>query len=404
MKLFKRSKLNQKGFSHVEAVLAILVIAGITAVGVRVITGSHAATISKIVYTNGTGIYTVDAQGNNTKVYSSAKTANGGVSYATWANNQSQIYWGFKTQTTSAQIQKAPEIHSMTYDGQQVKNITSLDALPGYTQLTNLWWSESAQKLLFTLETNQTTTTLSSSYVYTMNSDGSGLKQIYTINGSIGYARAAYWSPNGKKVFIGVAGNISPWYGGYMIVVNSDGTNLITLKHDPLDPHGNLSTFASHNPWSSDSSNLVFSDNTNYNNQYVNAVMTEPSDGSKLPQFVSQISPSIRINNINNGPQWSSDGTSIVYCGKIIATTSSSQCYRVRFTAANQISPQTSVVVGSQITLMGSTFDFSPNSSAISYGIYSNNLNPLYKLNLNSGTSTNLNVVNTAPYFEWSIQ
>lgn len=43
MKLLKRMKLNSKGFSHVEAVIAILVIAGIAVVGVRVIGGSHAA-------------------------------------------------------------------------------------------------------------------------------------------------------------------------------------------------------------------------------------------------------------------------------------------------------------------------------------------------------------------------
>lgn len=52
MKLFKRRKLNQRGFGHIEAVLAILVIAGIAATGVRIMSGSHAATPNSIATQN----------------------------------------------------------------------------------------------------------------------------------------------------------------------------------------------------------------------------------------------------------------------------------------------------------------------------------------------------------------
>lgn len=48
MKLFKRIKLNSKGFSHVEAVLAVVIIATVAAVGVRVIGASHALAPSSV--------------------------------------------------------------------------------------------------------------------------------------------------------------------------------------------------------------------------------------------------------------------------------------------------------------------------------------------------------------------
>ena len=48
MKLFRKTKLNSNGFGHFEAVIAILVIAGIAAVGARVMFGSHAATSNNL--------------------------------------------------------------------------------------------------------------------------------------------------------------------------------------------------------------------------------------------------------------------------------------------------------------------------------------------------------------------
>jgi hypothetical protein len=52
MKQPNKIKLNQKGFSHVEAVIAILVVVGIAAAGTKVMFGSHAATPTGTVTTN----------------------------------------------------------------------------------------------------------------------------------------------------------------------------------------------------------------------------------------------------------------------------------------------------------------------------------------------------------------
>lgn len=156
------------------------------------------------------------------------------------------------------------QIMIMDEDGSNQHQITYT------TNNDNPSWSADGEKIVFVIN----------SFIYTMNSDGTGLKQIT--------ATSSYyptWSPDGSKIaFYSMAASLD------IFIINSDGTGLLNLTNN-----GVAEIFPS---WFPDGTKIAFLKG--------NEIYTMNTDGTNQVQltFTGSIIASF---------SWSPDGSRIVY-------------------------------------------------------------------------------------------
>ncbi len=252
----KLIKLNDQGFAHY--LLPALVIVLIAAVGIRVMTASHAATPSSI-----TGVGNVAQAltkhpdmvfvGNNELYKSNGTTiakainpsitapvgiyAGGGGMSTTFANNGKLIFY------LSEPGKASNYLYSVEPNGKKNTKITTIP-VPAGSFITSIDWSESASRLA--VVTGSTTAPYPST-LYTVDSSGNNLKTLYS--GDDFYPPA--WSPDGTKIAVGYNNTRSA-----VELMNADGTNQQTLPGN--GGCGNINDLEGLS-WTSDSQNIICS-------------------------------------------------------------------------------------------------------------------------------------------------
>ena len=314
MKSLKILRINSEGFSHVEAVLAIVVIAAIAAVGARVLLASHAATPNYMLYSYGSqtkSLVSSDALGNKTPITIANKKL---IFYGqyTWASNDSKIYFVGNLPTSSAS-----SIYTMDYNGKTVKKL-ALKPKIQVSNMYNLVWNDTGQKILFIDNENSAAGFIQT--IHTANADGSSHKVVYTLppTGSEQISEAQ-WSPDGSKILIQMVNmpNTTSSTGkvNRLIVMNADGTNQTILPTDNINSpyynaessNGSFLNLSATNSWSPDSKTIVYGDYTK--NGY--SVLTINADGTGIYD-IHDLNDNSGSNYIGVGPTWSKTGNYIV--------------------------------------------------------------------------------------------
>jgi Tol biopolymer transport system component len=236
MKLPKIIKLNSKGMIHHLALVVIIL--GVAVGGTAYLVGSHADTVSQLLYVNGSGYVTATAYGGKNQ----QQLAYGG--YPVWANNQSTIFYnGWRTvKKTSGNA-----IYSMAANGSNQTPISGILGTGGY--YNPIAWSQTALKLA----TSDCTVTSGQSHnckIVTMNADGSDQKTVLSGASGVFQFSGLQWSPNGKKLLFDQESSA----GGEIYVMNANGSDLVSL----YGPTASVS-LSNHNAWSADGSQIVMS-------------------------------------------------------------------------------------------------------------------------------------------------
>jgi len=181
MKQFRKTKLNQRGFGHVEAVIAILVIAGIAAVGARVLFASHAQTPDPVIAYQTVSATPLSESVNTANVYSGAvSTISPNNLLATsprYSTNGQYIAWEGSANPDSTNTGQIGIYNTQT-------NTQKVISLPTGTSFANsfsdLQWYPSNTKLAFVAATEPT-----GSFAYqleTINTDGTGATVVPNVN------------------------------------------------------------------------------------------------------------------------------------------------------------------------------------------------------------------------------
>jgi len=129
-----------------------------------------------------------------------------------------------------------------------------------------------------------------------MNSDGSNKNSIY-YNSQLTHQTA--WSPDGTEILFGMG----PYNHYDVFSINSDGSNLMNLTQDGMHS-GRVS-------WSPDGSQITFAQRTIPSYSYSVEVWVMNSDGSNQTMLTS--GGTCGYSCENDSPDWSPDGTKILY-------------------------------------------------------------------------------------------
>ena len=191
MNLLKKLNLNSNGFGHIEAVLAIVVIGAIGAIGVRVMTGSHAATPPtplSILFNSGTlstnnYIYTSDNSGHITNTHKLGQSA-------VWGLGGNFYY----IKGTSASVASSTIISPNT------NNVVAKPAIKaGLVTIEHISWSPAASKLAV-VESSGPNTGLPYA-LYVMDSAGKQQQAIIPTSQKLIQIINVTWSPDGKTLY-----------------------------------------------------------------------------------------------------------------------------------------------------------------------------------------------------------
>jgi TolB protein len=175
------------------------------------------------------------------------------------------------------------EIYVMNADGSQPRRLTND---PG--EDIHPFWSPDGSRIIFnSTRTSKNTKEPEIYEIYSMNADGTGLRQI-TRDGVVN--TYAVWSPDGRKIaFRKIVGENSE-----VFVMNADGTEQVNLTRDP--------SFDGWPAWSPDGSRIAFS--TKRTGSFQLHLMN--ADGSGIVRLVE-------TDGRCSGPMWSPDGKRIAF-------------------------------------------------------------------------------------------
>jgi TolB protein len=204
---------------------------------------------SQITYAYG-GVWVINADGSG-----QTQIASGSVGAPAWSPLGDKIVY----------LSSSPQrgLSTMNTDGSGAVQIFSSPFDVGYPPS----WSPNGTKLAFT----EFAGSYSSTEIFTINADGSGLIQL-TQNTSLVGAQEPSWSPDGTKIaFAGTPGGGSQWD---IYVMNPDGSGQM-----PLTNCASMFNASCHYPrWSSDGKQIVFETNA----QSGNSIYKMNSDGSSI--------------------------------------------------------------------------------------------------------------------------
>ena len=175
------------------------------------------------------------------------------------------------------------DVYAIDASGKNLEQLTTSLAIDDWAV-----WSPDTLKILFQSDRIANPSAPVHFQIYVMNSDGSSVGKLTTIDSVDSYQPA--WSPNGTKIIFGSNrdGN------GEIYVMNPDGTAPVNLTNNA----GSDLTPA----WSPDGSKIAFE--SNREGDY--AVWVMNADGSNPVRLTEPRPPS-------GAPSWSPDGTRIAY-------------------------------------------------------------------------------------------
>jgi len=189
------------------------------------------------------------------------------------------------------------EIYSVNSDGSGRKQLTFLNGTIYYPV-----WSPLGDKIAFAFKQEKD---VGFWQLYTMNSDGSGVTKIST-NDQKNYFEPD-WSPDGLKIVFYSEQESSLQDQGYtrhdVFVINSDGSNEVVITNDPASPTDDLND-DKYPDWSPDGKEILFSA-VRFPNYYYDIYTVNP-DGTD-PKRLFSFNTSVQY------PKWSPDGKYVIF-------------------------------------------------------------------------------------------
>ena len=254
------------------------------------------------------------------------------------------------------------EIYTMLPDGFDRRQITFGTA--------NAWepdWSPDGTKIAFWSPHQESTA------IFTMNPDGSGLKQITPTDEISGYDPA--WSPDGTKIAF------ASWSGIH--VMNADGSDVKRLTNGVLDM----------NPvWSPDGTKVAFERQREraagvYNNIWV----MNASDGTGQVNLTSN-APGI----FAFAPAWSPDGTKIAFSNDTVL--GDTEIYTMNASGSSRTALTNTPTVAEYVSA------WSPDGTQIlfeAYDIEQTSLTGIWKMRIDGTNRINILADSHAHYADW---
>jgi len=171
------------------------------------------------------GIFTMNADGSGLKQLTQTKKPTSTEDHKpSWSPDGKRI--AFQRYNTTAQPASLSAIYVMNADGTQLRRLTprSMDA-------SNPRWSRDGTRIAFNDYAEDVPN--KSANVYTIRTDGKGLRKVTHYTGGTKRGFVNDWSPDGRQIVYHLIGDkVNDLY-----VVNADGTNTHALTH--LGPQAN---------------------------------------------------------------------------------------------------------------------------------------------------------------------
>ncbi|MDD5700924.1 MAG: S8 family serine peptidase [Dehalococcoidales bacterium] len=227
-------------------------------------------------YDSSCGIYVMNADGSDLRHFFNPPMSP--FNFPAWSPDGAKLAFMNCSGAPSLPFTLDSEVWVADADGSNIKNLTNnpaADELPA--------WSPDGSRIAFVSERDGI------SAIYVMNSDGTGTTRITDTSSA---NRSPNWSPDGRQIaFESLRDGNSEIY-----IMNSDGSDVRRLTHSAgsIDP-----------AWSPDGNQIAFCSFTQDPHNH-DEIFLINVDGSELKKITDSA-------HGTSGPEWSQDGTKIVF-------------------------------------------------------------------------------------------